>query len=120
MAYGPGLMSAGDGGGNGGNKPAPAGPISAALEGGRSVLDRNLRELVRLVRAHMPVEVAVEVMMAVEAMMMPAHPGIGVHHARLGLHRLDERRLRGFRDRRVCRLDGARRHRRCRENGNRE
>src|ERR1700742_333268 len=89
MAYGPGLMSAGDGGGNGGLKPAPAGSISAALEGGRSVLDRNLRELVRLVRAHM----LLEVMMAV---MMPAHPGIGVQHARLCLHRLDGRRLRGL------------------------
>src|SRR5665213_882566 len=92
MAYGPGLMSAGDGGGNGGIKPSPAGSISAALEGGRDVLDRHLGELVRLDGAHMPVEVPVEAMMEtvlavipVEAVMMPSHPGIGVHHARLGL-----------------------------------
>src|SRR5471032_171542 len=75
MAYGPALRSADAAGQCGINRAR--GVVSAALGGGGDVLDRNLRELVRLVRPHM----LVEAMMAVEAVMMPAHSGIGVQHA---------------------------------------
>src|SRR5216683_4455544 len=50
------------------------GSASAALGGGRNVLDRGLRDLVRLERAHL----LVGAMMADMLDMMAAHLGIGV------------------------------------------
>src|SRR5216684_4055937 len=65
-------------------QPTPRGSVSAALGGGRNVLGRSLGELVRLQRA----DVLVKAMMAGMPDMMAAHPGVGVQHARLGLHLL--------------------------------
>ena len=69
-------------------KPRPL-TVSAALGGMRHVLDRDLRELVHLERAH-PL---VEAMMAVMRDVMAAHLGIGVQHARLHPLGLDDGRL---------------------------
>src|ERR1700740_3046827 len=67
------------------------GSVSAVLGGGLNVLDRDLREPVRLERAH-PL---VEAMMAVMPVMV-AHFGVAVEHPRLPLHGFDSRRGRGL------------------------
>src|SRR5258705_8601227 len=68
------------------------GSASAALGSGRNVLDRGLRGLVRLDRAHL----LVRTMMADMLDMMAAHLGIGVQRTGLRLAGLGGRRLGGL------------------------
>src|ERR1700733_5865990 len=74
------------------DRNTPRGSVSAALGGGAGVLDRDLRDLVRLERAHVPVEA-----MMAEMRVVMTHPGVGIPHVWLQLFRLlglDHRRLR--------------------------
>src|ERR1700722_15665999 len=76
------------------DRNTPRGSVSAALGGGAGGLDRDLRDLVRLKGAHVPVGA-----MMAEMLVVMAHPGVGVQHVRLHLFRLrslDRRRRRGL------------------------
>src|ERR1700684_3347091 len=69
------------------DEATPRGSVSAALGGGHQVPDRHLRRLMLLERG----DPLVSMMMAEMLVLMPAHFGIGVQHAVLGLRGLDHR-----------------------------
>src|ERR1700721_3207330 len=95
MARGPGLIPAREIALDNADEATPRGSVSAALGGGRQVPNRHLRQLMLLERG----DPLMGMMMAEMLVVMPAHFGVGVQHAVLGLRGLDHRymRLRGGR-----------------------
>src|SRR6476646_7293709 len=105
---GPGLVSAGRGGAT---WSSHARGLALAALGGGGLLDRRLRRLMRLDRAHL----LAGAMMASMLDMMAAHLRVGVHGIRLYLRvRLH---LRSFSGRRLRGLAGTSRHDGCGNDG---